>query len=58
MRWSPVFRPAIKFTNHIKGGYHGKKEEYSAEYKAKVALEAIEEEKTINEIASHYGMHP
>ena len=31
---------------------------YSAEFKARVALEAIREQKTINEIASHYGVHP
>ena len=36
----------------------GRKKKYSAEFKAKVALEAIREEKTINEIASHYGIHP
>ena len=34
------------------------RKKYSAEFKAKVALEAIREEKTINEIASHYGVHP
>ena len=34
------------------------RKKYSAEFKAKVALEAIREEKTINEIASHYGIHP
>jgi putative transposase len=31
---------------------------YSAEIKAKVALEAIKGMKTINEIASEYGVHP
>ena len=36
----------------------GKKRSYSAEFKARVALEALKEEKTINEIASHYGIHP
>ena len=36
----------------------GRRKKYSAEFKAKVALEAIREEKTINEIASHYGIHP
>ena len=34
------------------------RKKYSAEFKAKVALEAIREEKTINEIASQYGIHP
>ncbi len=31
---------------------------YSAEIKAKVALEAIKGQKTANEIASEYGVHP
>jgi transposase-like protein len=31
---------------------------YSAELKAKVALEAIKGHKTANEIASLYGVHP
>ncbi len=31
---------------------------YSAEFKTKVALAAIKGEKTINEIASFYGVHP
>ena len=30
----------------------------SAEMKARIALEAIKEQKTIQEIASHYGVHP
>jgi putative transposase len=31
---------------------------YSAEFKSKVALEAIKEQKTLNEIASEYGVYP
>lgn len=30
---------------------------HTAEFKAKVALEAIKEQRTINEIASEYGVH-
>jgi transposase-like protein len=30
----------------------------SAEFKAKVALEAIRGERTINELAAEYGVHP
>jgi putative transposase len=31
---------------------------YSAEFKAKVAVEAIREQKTTNEIAARYRVHP
>ncbi len=31
---------------------------YSTEFKVKVALEAIKGQRTINEIAGHYGVHP
>ena len=31
---------------------------YSADFKAKVAIAAIKGDKTINEIASAYGVHP
>lgn len=31
---------------------------YTAEFKAKVAIEAIAGHKTVNEIASNYGVHP
>jgi transposase-like protein len=31
---------------------------YSAQVKAQVALEAIKGHKTVNEIASEYGLHP
>jgi len=36
----------------------GQRKRYSAELKAKVALEAIKGHKTANEIASEYGVHP
>jgi len=35
-----------------------KKKSYSAEFKAKLVLEVLEGEKTINEIASTYGIIP
>ena len=35
-----------------------KRERYSAEFKAKVALEAIKGEQTISELGSRYGIHP
>jgi transposase-like protein len=31
---------------------------FSAEFKARVALEAIKGQRTVQEIASHYGVHP
>ena len=36
----------------------GIRKRYSAELKTKVALEAIKGQKTSNEIASEYGVHP
>tara|TARA_R110002049_G_scaffold129817_1_gene287894 strand:+ start:372 stop:518 length:147 start_codon:yes stop_codon:yes gene_type:complete len=35
-----------------------KRKRYSAEFKAKVALEAIREEQTTAELAKKYGVHP
>jgi transposase-like protein len=34
-----------------------KRKSYSKEFKAKVALEALKGQKTVNEIASEYGVH-
>jgi len=34
------------------------RKQYSAELKAKIALEAIKGQRTIQEIASHYEVHP
>ncbi len=31
---------------------------FSAEFKARIALEAIKEQRTVQEIAAHYGVHP
>ena len=36
----------------------GKRKVYSGEFKAKVGLEAIRGERTINEIGRDYGVHP
>jgi transposase-like protein len=36
----------------------GKRTRHSAEFKAKVALEAAKDIKTLNELASQYNLHP
>lgn len=36
----------------------GKRKQFSSELKVRVALEAIKGQKTANEIASEYGVHP
>jgi len=35
-----------------------KRKQHSKEFKAKVALEALKGQKTANEIAAEYGIHP
>ncbi len=35
-----------------------KRKQHSKEFKAKVALEALKGQKTANEIAAEYGVHP
>jgi transposase len=35
-----------------------KRTRYSAEFKAKIALEAIKGELTVSELGSRYGLHP
>ena len=34
------------------------RKKYSAQFKAKVAIEAVKGNKTVNEIAGEYGVHP
>jgi putative transposase len=34
------------------------RKQYSAEFKARVALEALKGHRTVNELASTYGVHP
>lgn len=35
-----------------------KRRTHTPEFKAKVALEALREQKTMNELAQEYGVHP
>src|SRR5207247_3529425 len=34
------------------------RKQYTAAFKAKVALEAVKGQRTVQELASHYGVHP
>ncbi len=36
----------------------GKRKRHTAAFKAQVALAALKGDKTVNEVASHYGVHP
>ena len=36
----------------------GMRKQFSADFKAKVALEALKEQKTITELASEFSVHP
>jgi putative transposase len=36
----------------------GKRKQHTAAFKAHVALAAVKGDKTVNELASHYGVHP
>src|SRR6266571_3188057 len=41
-----------------RGAMSTQRKQYSAQFKARVALEALKGLKTVNELASTYGVHP
>src|ERR671925_2092765 len=41
-----------------RGAMSTQRKQYSAEFKARVALEALKGVKTVNKLASTYGVHP
>ena len=45
--------------DHHRGSTRGQiRKRHSAAFKAQVALAAVKGDRTINELASHYGVHP
>lgn len=36
----------------------GRRKQYSSDFKARVALAALKSDKTLNELAAHYEVHP
>jgi transposase-like protein len=62
MRWTPKtgqsFSCITRFDKPQRQGFKVIRERRSAAFKKKVALEAIREKKTINEIASAFDVHP
>jgi transposase len=41
-----------------RGTAMGKRKQHTAAFKAQVALAAVKGDRTINELAGHYGVHP
>ena len=51
-------RQYLKIERLSKWGIEMKRKQHSKEFKAKVALEALKGQKTVNEIAAVYEVHP
>src|SRR3954453_9046059 len=60
MRENPKTGPPVKLLRWpSKGGVMaGKRKVDTAAFKAQVALAAVKGDKTVNELAGHYGVHP
>jgi transposase-like protein len=43
---------------HVEGKMGTKRKQHSAEFKFKVALEAVKEQKTLSQLGSEYELHP
>ena len=42
----------------VEGSKEMKRKQHSAQFKARVALEALKGQKTVNQLAGEYGIHP
>jgi transposase len=51
-------RQWCKIETIVKWGRKMSKKKFTADFKSKVAIEAIKSHKTINELASEYDVHP
>ena len=49
---------SVSSKSKLRRSMSNKKKQYGAQFKAKVALEAIRGEKTVSELASQYEIHP
>src|SRR3954449_6675743 len=58
--WTPKTGPPVKLLRwSSKGGMMaGKRKVHTAAFKAQVALAALKGDRTVNELAGHYGVHP
>ena len=58
LRWSPIFGQVVKLGSPFEGRtMTGKRKRYSAEFKAKVAMEALRGELTASQLATKHGVH-
>ena len=60
LSWTPKTGPPVKLLRWPRKGVTmtGKRKQHTAAFKAQVALAAVKGDRTINELASHFGVHP